>query len=160
MTCCLSSALALNAMGSAKKKLGAVMGFFHRAGDGHNRIPYRCTWRPMASAAIVVLMLSFGFAISSPAQKSADVASFYSNLGGNFYSRGQYREAVGYYEKALASDLEALGEKHPNTATDYNNLGAAWVSLKQYQKAIGYFEKALAIDRETLGEKHPGTATD
>ncbi len=70
---------------------------------------------------------------------------------------GKHKEAIDYYEKALAIDLKGYGEQHPQVAILYNNLGSAWYSLGKYQKAIDYYEKALAILLKVFGEQHPDT---
>lgn len=68
-------------------------------------------------------------------------------------------KAIGYYEKALASDLKTFGPDHPKVAIRLNNLGEVWRAKGNYDKAIGYYEKALASDLKTFGPDHPHVAT-
>ena len=70
---------------------------------------------------------------------------------------GDYKKAIGYFEKALESGLKTYGEKHPDVAIRWNNLGAAWKELGDYKKAIGYYEKARVIFETILGKDHPYT---
>ena len=139
----------------AKQKLTAFVGYAHLLGDDHSPSHYRWSWWPIANAAIVVLVLSFAFANSGLADEREDVAFRYYRLGEESHAKGQFRKAIGYYEKALAINREALGERHPNIAGSYNNLGLAWKNLGQYKKAIGYYEKALAIIRVAFPKGHP-----
>ena len=73
------------------------------------------------------------------------VATSWSNLGAAWDSKGDYDKAIGYYEKALASDLKSLGSGHPSVARDWNNLGAAFYNKKEYARALSYFEKARMV---------------
>ena len=43
----------------------------------------------------------------------------------DLYDKGKYREAIVYYEKSLAINLETLGVEHPEVGTSYNNIGLA-----------------------------------
>jgi tetratricopeptide (TPR) repeat protein len=78
------------------------------------------------------------------AQLQPDNGEFLNQYGLILHTLGQYDQAIEYYEKALASDLETFGEAHPNVARLWNNLGLAWDSKGEYDQAIEYFEKALA----------------
>lgn len=51
---------------------------------------------------------------------------------------GNYEEAIGYFDKALAID--------PNYTSALTNKGAAIYNLGRSQEAVAYFDKALAID--------------
>ncbi|MBF0318673.1 MAG: tetratricopeptide repeat protein, partial [Nitrospirae bacterium] len=93
-------------------------------------------------------------------EKDEYVAMLLNNLGESVSSFGDPAKAIEYYEKALAIDLAAYGDKHPEVATDYNNIGSAWRDLDDPAKAKEYYEKALAIDLAAYGNKHPEVATD
>ena len=72
---CLSAALGalrVNAMGSteAKQELGAIVGNFRGPGGGRNRIHYRRSWRLIANAAFVVLLLSCALVNSGLAEEN------------------------------------------------------------------------------------------
>mgnify|MGYP003959669617 CR=1 FL=1 len=88
-----------------------------------------------------------------------NAATYRNNLGAVWKAKGSYDKAIEYYEKALNSDLENLGEDHPNVATYRNNLGVAWNAKGEHDKAIEYLEKALKSDLKTFGEKHSNVAT-
>ena len=77
-------------------------------------------------------------------------------LGVILYRLGKPREAIGYYERALAAARERRDQ--PWEAVLLNNLGAAWDDLGEHKKAIDYFTRALEIDRRVYGEQHPKVA--
>jgi tetratricopeptide (TPR) repeat protein len=83
----------------------------------------------------------------------------YGLLGLAYLSKGEYEKAIGYYEKALAISLKALGAEHPDVATTCNNIGTAYQHKGEYDKAIGYYEKSLAIYIKKLGAEHPEVGT-
>jgi tetratricopeptide (TPR) repeat protein len=74
------------------------------------------------------------------------------DLGTAYWSVGEYRKAIDYYEKALVIARE-IGNREGDAWL--GGLGNAYSDLGQIQKAIEYYEKALVIVRETgdrLGE--------
>ena len=73
----------------------------------------------------------------------------FNNIGGVYYSMGEYAKALENYEKSLAICLKVLGPEHPNTATSYNNIGAVYVNMGEYAKALEYYAKALPITENT-----------
>ena len=79
-------------------------------------------------------------------QLEPDNTAYLNSYGLILDKSGRFKDAIDYFEKALAIDLKSFGDQHPNVATGYNNIGLAWHSLGKHQKAIGYFKKALAID--------------
>ncbi len=81
------------------------------------------------------------------------VAIRWNNLGGAWHAKGDYAQAIAYYEKALASDLKTFGPEHPHVARSWNNLGGAWHAKGDYDQAIAYYEKALKVFKQ-LGLDH------
>jgi len=86
-----------------------------------------------------------------------DFASLYINLGAAYDSKGDYDEAIEYFQKALKINLKMLGPEHPDVAVMYSNLGMTYYDKGNYDKAIEYFQKALDIARKSLGSNHPYT---
>ena len=116
-----------------------------------------------AKAVVYELQLDYRNALKyyKKAVQLAPENSKYQNQAGLLANTlGQYDKAIGYYEKALASDLKTLGQEHPQVAIYWNNLGEAWRAKGEYDKAIGYFEKALASNLKTFGPEHPDVAID
>ena len=73
-----------------------------------------------------------------------------------FQSLGNYNQAQGYHEKALAIRLE-IGDRKGEAAS-HGNLGTVFQSLGNYAQAQEYHEKALAIRLE-IGDRK-GEAAD
>lgn len=70
-----------------------------------------------------------------------------SNVGTNYWKKGNYEKAVPYLEKAIR-----LNEKNGvsnRSVTAYISLGKHHLKRNEPQQAIPYFEKALAIAEET-----------
>jgi tetratricopeptide (TPR) repeat protein len=74
-----------------------------------------------------------------------------SQLGNVYAHLGEARQAIEYYEQALAISRE-IGPRRWEAA-DLGSLGHAYYDLKDARQAIEYYEQALAISRET-GDRH------
>ena len=70
-----------------------------------------------------------------------------NNLGTIYYSKKNYRHAIGLYKRALRYS-------EPSASID-SNLGAAYFGRKDYKSAMKWYEAALKIDPEIL--EHHGT---
>jgi Tfp pilus assembly protein PilF len=88
----------------------------------------------------------------------SEKAPIYNQLGCVKDDRGEYQEAITFYEKALAIQQQSLGPNHPDLAVSYNNIGTAYDSMGDYPKALSSYEKALAIQQQSLGPNHPDLA--
>ena len=91
--------------------------------------------------------------------KDEQVAILLNNLGESVRTLGDARQAIGYYEQALAIDRAVSGDAHPAVARDLNNLGGAYDDLGEHRKALGYFEQVVAIFTQFYGREHPWTRT-
>ncbi len=76
------------------------------------------------------------------------------NLGLAYWSLGDARRAIGYYEQVLAIQRE-IGDRRGEGA-DLGNLGSAYLELGDARGAIGYYEQALAIAREVGDRRGEG----
>jgi tetratricopeptide (TPR) repeat protein len=88
----------------------------------------------------------------------------YNGLGALMFMKGNFKEAVPYFEKALStlSEIEKNAtEKRSRILAERSgsmgNLASSHINLGNYPAAIDYFNKALKIDEE-LGRKS-GIAT-
>jgi len=74
--------------------------------------------------------------------------------GNNAYERSEFREAIEFYEQALAIPRE-IGDRRGEGAA-LGNLGLAYSALGEVRKAIEYHEQALAIAREIRDRRGEG----
>jgi CHAT domain-containing protein/tetratricopeptide (TPR) repeat protein len=73
-------------------------------------------------------------------------------IGCTFTSTHQNEKAVKFFNKALESGKEVLGQFHYDLAPNYHNLGFV---EQNATIAIGYFEKALDLFKQKLPINHP-----
>ncbi|CAF1174747.1 unnamed protein product [Adineta steineri] len=88
-----------------------------------------------------------------------DKALYYNQLGYVQYCRGNYKQAIEYYEKAVEIRKRTLPENHPDLATSYNNIGGAYYNMGDYLRALLFYGVALTIREKTLPKNHPDLAT-
>ena len=75
-----------------------------------------------------------------------------------YQKQGNYREAEGFYKRALAIREKALGQSHPGLNPFLNNLADVYQSLRKYGEAEELLNRALAIKEKALGQSHPDVA--
>jgi len=82
--------------------------------------------------------------------RRGDEGAHLGNLGLAYWSLGEVKRAIDYYEQALAIRRE-IGDRR-GEGNDLGNLGNAYADLGEARRAIGYHEQALAIRRE-IGDR-------
>jgi tetratricopeptide (TPR) repeat protein len=82
----------------------------------------------------------------------------YNQLGLVRNGRGEYKEAIQFYEKALEIRQKSLPPNHPDLAQSYNNIGLVYQNMKEYSKALSFHEKALKIRQQSLPPNHADLA--
>ena len=87
-----------------------------------------------------------------------ELSTTYNEAGGIYFDRGDYKNALDYFEKALAINERVLGTEHPDTARIYNNMAGVFSDQGDYEKAMKYYRKALSIRKNVFGTEHPDTA--
>ena len=75
----------------------------------------------------------------------------YSRLGDRYFQENNLEQAFIYYQKALRSKVEILGEYHLSTAKSYHDLASFYLAGEVFEMAQMFFESALSI-RENLLE--------
>ncbi len=80
------------------------------------------------------------------------------NRAGVYYRLERYDEALHYYERAHAVQLEHYGQQHPVVAQTLNHIGNVLIMQGRFEQARIKCELALKIRRETLGNDHPRVA--
>jgi tetratricopeptide (TPR) repeat protein len=84
--------------------------------------------------------------------KSSDLVEsfFYSNIGQIDMKAGNYKEAVGYYSKALMFTERSKDKIY--YASALNDIALAYRHMKKYDEALKYCKKAIAINKEIDNE--------
>ncbi len=94
---------------------------------------------------------------AKPAPSWVQLSHLNNELGMALHAAGQYDNALGYFQKALAIRLKQLGSDHPSVATSYHNIAFVYKAKKDLPKAKEYWEIAYAIFLKRLGPNHPYT---
>ncbi len=89
---------------------------------------------------------------------TALIGDCYNNIGGVYYYKGNYDNALKYYNKSLNMRLKTLGDEHPDVAASFNNIGLVYHKKGDYDNALKYYQKTLKIELKTLGDEHPDVA--
>jgi len=77
----------------------------------------------------------------------------------DFYSVGQYAEAIPLAEQILAMVEGQLGPNHAHVATSLSWLAMLYQAMGRYREAKPLYERALAINEAHLGPDHPDVGT-
>src|SRR6185369_4545186 len=95
-----------------------------------------------------------GLALAQAAGNKNLEAYLLDELGSSFNNRGESKQALDIFSKALAlrSDVDPVGQ-----ATTLNNLGIAYWQMGERRKSLGYMEQLLPILHETGEERKEST---
>ena len=83
-----------------------------------------------------------------------NTAVCYNSLGNIAQQKGQYEEALEWYQKALDKYKQVLPSNHDLIADNNRCVGAMYARIGKLDKALESFETALAILRVNYGEMH------
>ena len=90
----------------------------------------------------IILFIFQSFAFSQNSKS-------YFQMANDYFDKGDYENAVFYYEKNLPFDKSSYGENHIYIGNDYFLIGACYKKLGKYDKAISNFKKSLEIYEST-----------
>jgi tetratricopeptide (TPR) repeat protein len=79
----------------------------------------------------------------------------YNSMGETYQKKGDVKQALAAYEKALNIFKQRFDENDENIAWSYNNLGIIYQDANDYVKAFDYLNKALNIKKKLLPAQHP-----
>lgn len=86
------------------------------------------------------------------------LSTFCSNKGVYLSSQGKDKEALEYYEKALALQKEIFPSCHPSIANTLTNIAGVYHAMSRLKERLAYISQALDIYQKTYGERHPKVA--
>ncbi|WP_299218303.1 CHAT domain-containing protein [uncultured Aquimarina sp.] len=84
--------------------------------------------------------------------KDNELNTVYLNLAVLYSRLGLYKQAIPFYEEAIALDIEKYGEKDPYLAESYGNLASNYSKIGEDYISLQYFYKGLNICKENLKE--------
>jgi tetratricopeptide (TPR) repeat protein len=84
-----------------------------------------------------------------------EIAESYHNIGLVHYYKGDYDQAIKFYNKSLSIKIANFGENYSDVAKTYNNIGVIYMDKGKYSQAIEILNRALTIWLSTFGENHP-----
>jgi len=94
------------------------------------------------------------------ASNGVGVASIRTRMGGIYYKKGQYEDAMAQYHEAYKVASTTLGTKiHPDVAGIIHYIGVVYQKRSDFEKAMSCYGKSVAIYRTTLGPDNPIIAT-
>ena len=74
------------------------------------------------------------------------------------HKKGQYKEAIPFFQKALELGEREFGPDHKTTAIYINNLALLYDNQGRYADAEPLYKRSLAIWEKALGPEHPDVA--
>ena len=83
----------------------------------------------------------------------------YGQLGRIHQNKGNYQEAITFFEQALEIKKKILPPTDTNLAVTYHNISMVYNKMGDYPKALSSYEKALAIQQQSLPPNHPDLAS-
>jgi eukaryotic-like serine/threonine-protein kinase len=82
-------------------------------------------------------------------------AELVHNLGGLYYRRARWDEALAHYERALTAQRARLGEASPDVARTLNHMANVLLMSGEPRRSLTYSRRSLELRRELLGPQHP-----
>ncbi|MCA9684030.1 MAG: tetratricopeptide repeat protein, partial [Myxococcales bacterium] len=82
-------------------------------------------------------------------------AKLLTDLGTVHAQRGEHKEAIDHFRRALHIYEEQLPPEHPDLAFSLNNLGMAYLDSGDAGQALAFHRRALDIRTRSLPPKHP-----
>ena len=69
----------------------------------------------------------------------------YFNIGSIYRDKGDYDQALVYYDKAKKIEENILDEKHPKLAATYGTIGLVYEKKGDYNTALEYYNRVLGM---------------
>ena len=83
-------------------------------------------------------------ALSKAEFGTAKYANRAQNVAYNYVSVGEYNKGLQYYEKAVESYKNSLGEDHKDFGKLLNNIGKLYYKINDFETAEKYFSRAIS----------------
>lgn len=93
--------------------------------------------------ALPLVLNALRIQLSLPERSARDTTVIYSTLADAYKATGSFARAALFYRKALDTDREAVGERHPDVAEDYFNLGRFHADRGDLDGALRFYQEAV-----------------
>ena len=90
--------------------------------------------------------------------ENEELETFFSSLGSQFKTLGDFQKSLHYYEFSLTLAQKLYGKNHLTTALAYSNVGSSWSEMGDYDRAIENYTVSLEIRTTLFGADHISTA--
>jgi serine/threonine-protein kinase len=90
--------------------------------------------------------------IATKAEEPTAIASATAALAETLHAANQPKQALPYYNRALATYEQILGLEHPQLIATLSNLGAAHIDVRDPKSAIEPLQRAIALEVKLSGE--------
>ncbi len=90
--------------------------------------------------------------------ENEELETFFSSLGSQFKTLGDFKKSLHYYEFSLTLAQKLYGKNHLTTALAYSNVGSSWSEMGDYDRAIENYTVSLEIRTALFGADHISTA--
>ncbi|CAF1449293.1 unnamed protein product [Adineta ricciae] len=99
------------------------------------------------------------YSLLSNASEDEDLGDLYHHLGIILHQKGEFSEAIKYYDRSVAIQENLQPFDRSSLATSYNSIGRVYHDTGDYAKALEYYEKGLSIEQQSLPANPPDFAT-
>lgn len=91
-------------------------------------------------------------------EEKSETGLLCDHIGWIYFSKGNYDEAIKYFQEALRIKIHVYGEEHPQIVLTYCNLGEIFRLKTELKSCIGTYAHALDIALKVLGKEDPRLA--
>ena len=132
--------------------------------ENHTRLLTRCLedisrtqYEPFEKAHPFI-PYAISMAQNLQSDSNLELASLMFWIGRYYSETAGYKNALEWFQKALAVYKKVLGGDHPDVATIYDDIAVIYAKQGDYPEALKRHRKALLITEKILGGEHPDIA--
>jgi tetratricopeptide (TPR) repeat protein len=85
----------------------------------------------------------------------SEKVTIYGQLALAKSDKGEYKDAITFYEKSLEIYKKVLPSNYPHMAGSCSNIGNLYYQMGEYSEALSSYGKALEIQQQLLPPNHP-----
>lgn len=78
----------------------------------------------------------------------------YSVINKSLFDQSHYKRGTDYYERMIASDIDALGPNHPSVANDLTGLAQLYLAQGKYSEAEQLLNRSVPVYQKAYGDSN------